>query len=535
MSSGADRLTQFADLICLTITASVRTENALQESEERFRTLADNIAQLAWMADPRGWISWYNKRWFDYTGTSLEEVEGWGWQKVHHPDYVDQVVAKVSHCFKTGQVWEDTFPLRDKDGQYRWFLSRAIPIRDNQGHVTRWFGTNTDVTEQREAEQALREADRRKDEFLATLGHELRNPLAPIQAGLEVIKMAKDDPNVLDEICLTMERQIEHLVRLIDDLLDMSRITMGKITLQKEQMELSPLIKSALDAVDPLIKEKGHELTVSLPPDPLYLEADATRVLQMMTNLLTNAARYTAEGGHIWLMVQRQDTDAIIKIRDNGLGIPPHKLKRVFEMFMQTSKSKELSNSGLGIGLTLVQKLVEMHHGSVEAHSEGYGQGSEFILRLPLLTPHEYEAKHGNPEAFAATNQLRVLIVDDNTDAVKMLSLLVKGYGCEVQTASDGRQAIEAAASFRPAIVLMDLGMPNLNGYEAADYIKSQSWGQNMYLVALSGWGQEADKERTKTVGFDDHLIKPVKTENLQRLLARAHSEMQPSGHEQPP
>jgi PAS domain S-box-containing protein len=366
--------------------ARIRREagQSLRDSEERFRTLADNMSQFAWMADAKGWIFWYNRRWYDYTGTTLEEMQGWGWMKVHHPDHVDRVVQRIQHSWDTGEVWEDTFPLRGKDGAYRWFLSRAIPIRDAEGRVLRWFGTNTDITEQRAAEQALKEAEHRKDEFLAMLAHELRNPLAPIRNSLHILRLAGTDNVAALRVHEMMERQVNHMVRLVDDLMEVSRITRGKIELRKEQVELAAVVRSAVDTSKPLIDTARHQLAISLPAEPLILEADPVRLAQVLANLLNNAAKYTDDGGQIWLTARREGANVVVSVRDTGMGIPADMLQKVFDLFTQVDRTYNRAQGGLGIGLTLVRSLVSKHGGSIEVKSDGPGKGSEFVVRLPL-------------------------------------------------------------------------------------------------------------------------------------------------------
>jgi PAS domain S-box-containing protein len=515
------------------ITERQQADQALAESEAKFRDMADNIAQLAWMADSEGSIFWYNRRWFEYTGTTLEQMQGWGWTAVHHPEHVERVVEKVAWHWKSGKVWEDTFPLRGADGNYRWFLSRAQPICDETGKVVRWFGTNTDITAQLAAEEALREADRRKDEFLATLAHELRNPLAPICNGLELMAVAAGDPELIREVRATMERQARQMVRLVDDLLDVSRITRGKVELRTARVELRSIIDSAVESARPMIEEWEHALSISLPEQPVVLEADATRLAQVFSNLLNNAAKYMKTRGKIELAasasVGRDSTDKSVRptadeveisIKDTGIGIPPDMLDRIFDLFTQVDRSLERSHSGLGIGLTLVKRLVEMHGGAVEARSAGPDQGSEFIVRLPLVAGRVDEDQTFGGDGQSRSPGLRVLVVDDNESAAGVLSLLLKSLGNDVRTASDGWQALELAASFRPDIVLLDLGMPGLNGYETASRIRAEPWGKGMTRVALTGWGQEEDKRRTRAAGFDHHFVKPIEPEALQNLLA---------------
>ncbi|MDF1814107.1 MAG: PAS domain S-box protein [Verrucomicrobiales bacterium] len=494
---------------------------ALQESEERFRMLAENMNQLAWTCEQLGEVNWYNQRWHDYTGMSFAELKEWGWKKLHHPDHIDRVEERICQCRERGEIWEDTFPLRGKDGKYRWFLSRAQPIRDEQGHIVRWFGTNTDVTELRETQQLLRDADRRKDEFLATLAHELRNPLAPIRTGLEVMKMAKDNPETLEKVRNTMERQTGQLISLVDDLLNVSRITRGKLELRKSRILLAEIIESAVEATRSCIDEKEHELSIVMPGEAIHLNADPNRMVQIVSNLLNNAAKYTPNGGDITLKAERHDGEVLISVEDNGIGIPPPMLDQIFEMFAQIDRPQEKGYSGLGIGLALVKSLVEKHDGTIEVHSDGSNRGSVFRVRLPVHPEEKsVEATDPNLDRIAVSAKKRkVLVVDDNEEAATMLAIEVELLGNEVRIASDGKEAIHIAAEQQPDVILMDLGMPNMNGFEAARHIRNQPWGKAVRLVALTGWGQEDDRRKTEEAGFDYHLVKPADSAALRSLL----------------
>jgi PAS domain S-box-containing protein len=498
-----------------------RVESALRDSEERFRTLADNMPQFAWMADAKGWIFWYNRRWYDYTGTTLEQMRGWGWKKVHHPDHVDRVVKRIQHSWDTGAIWEDTFPLRGKDGEYRWFLSRAIPIRDAEGRVLRWFGTNTDVTEQRAAEEALKEADRRKDEFLATLAHELRNPLAPIRNSLHILRLAGTDNIAAQRVHEMMERQVNLMVRLVDDLMEVSRISRGKFELRKEQVELAAVVRSAVETSKPLIEAARHQLAISLPAEPLILEADPVRLAQVLANLLNNAAKYTDEDGQIWLTARRDGTSVVVSVRDNGMGIPAEMLQKVFDLFTQVDRDYSRSQGGLGIGLTLVRSLVGQHGGSIEVKSDGPGQGSEFVVRLPLAAerPGPDDGGRGS-DPLSAVAARRILVVDDNRDAADSLGMLLRFLGADVLTVHDGPAALEALRTYQPSVVLLDIGMPGMDGYEVARWARQQPEGRDAILIALTGWGQEEDQRRSHEAGIDHHLVKPVDLVALQALLA---------------
>lgn len=380
-----------------------------------------------------------------------------------------------------------------------------------------------EIIEHERAELALKDGERRKDEFLATLAHELRNPLAPISNAVQLLQMRQADDPELGYITDIMERQVQTMVRLVDDLLDVSRITRGKLNLTLERIELSGAIRSALEAADPLIQEAGHELTVSLPPESIYVNADATRVAQLFTNLLNNAAKYTPAGGRIWLTVRDDGDEAVVAIRDTGIGIEHDHLEHIFEPFSQVVPSLERPHGGLGIGLALARSLAELQGGRIEAHSAGAGHGSEFIVRLPKATSSApLKNNGGNGGLVLGTATGRILLADDNPDEASSLAMMLRQTGYDVNTASDGAEALEAAERVQPDAILLDIGMPRMNGYEAARRIREQAWGSEVLLIATTGWGQEEDKRRAFEAGFDHHLTKPVELGALQELLQPA-------------
>lgn len=503
----------------------------LRDSESRFLQLANSIPQLAWIAQPDGEVYWYNDRWYEYTGTTSAETDGWGWLSRHDPETTPHVVERWRESLHTGETFDMVFPLRGGDGEFRPFLTRIMPFRDEEGRILRWFGTNTDISEQQRIQEELSavaarlsEADQRKDEFLATLAHELRNPLAPIRTGLEVLKLTKDDPAKVEKIRLVMERQTKLLITLVDDLLDVSRITWGKLELRKCQVQLADVVRNVLEASQSFVDEAGHKLIVEIPENPIQLNGDPNRLTQIFSNLLNNAAKYTPSGGQIWLKAECEGSDVVVTIQDNGIGIPLDMQTHIFEMFGQIQSPTTLGNTGLGIGLTLVKSLVDMHGGVVEVYSEGEHKGAEFRVRLPILGD-DFQSGNGLPLHSAAITvkpERKVLVVDDNNDAASTLSLMVKMLGNDVRVANNGEQAIRLAAEFVPDVVIMDLGMPIMNGYDAARHIRQQPWGQRMMLVALSGWGQEHDKQRTREAGFDFHLVKPAEPSELEKLFASA-------------
>ncbi len=679
------------------ITAHKRAEAALRESEEKFRLMADTIPQLAWMARPDGHIFWYNRGWYEYTGTTPEQMEGWGWQSVHDPEVLPRVLQRWKASLTSGEPFDMVFPLRGADGRFHPFLTRVNPLRDESGRIRYWFGTNTNISDQKRAEDRsrfladasvalatigdyettlrrvaqlavpffadwcavdmaepdgslrrlaivhvnpsrvelarelacrypprpderrgpphvlrtgkseiaaeitdaivaaaardedhlrilrelglrsyicvplavrdralgvlsfvtsesgrhygpadlalaediahraaiaienarlyaeLRQADRLKDEFLAMLAHELRNPLAPVRNALQIMRQPRATTVMLQQAQDMAERQVQHMARLLDDLLDVSRISRGKIELHKEVLDMTTAVNRSVEAVRLLFEERQHQLTVSLPPQSLRVEADPTRLEQVLTNLLNNAAKYTDAGGKVWLTVERDGSEVVLRVRDTGIGIAADMLPKIFDLFVQAERRLDRSQGGIGIGLTLVQRLVELHGGSVTAHSAGPGQGSEFVVRLPAA-PEAATAAGPDAGTTAAFSSLalahRVLVVDDNTDAADSLGLLLELLGQKVRVAHDGPTALLIAQAFRPEVVFLDIGMPGMDGYEVARRLRRQPECKSSLLVALTGWGQDADRRRSAEAGFDHHLVKPAEPALLEKLLA---------------
>ena len=403
------------------------------------------------------------------------------------------------------------------------------PIKNDAGEVVGASKVARDVTRQRQAEAELRrladslaEADRRKDEFLATLAHELRNPLAPLSNALAVMKRAGDDGAVVQRARDTMERQLAQLVRLVDDLLDLNRITHDRLELRTQPVELASVLQQALEASRPLADAAQHTLRVTLPDEAIHVNADPARLAQVFGNLLNNSSKYTRPGGTIDLAVQREGAQVCVSVKDSGIGIPPDQLDRIFEMFTQVERADHAAAGGLGIGLTLVKRLLQMHGGSIEARSAGEGQGSEFIVRLPTIDAPAHVAQPTAAPAEVPTEALvqRVLVVDDNADSAESLAMLLQMSGHEVFTAHDGEAAIQAADAHRPEVVLLDIGLPKVNGHDVCRHIRAQPWGRDIMLVALTGWGQDNDRRRSHEAGFDGHLVKPVGPDALLALLA---------------
>ena len=494
---------------------------SLRESEQKLRLLADTIPQLAWMARPDGHIFWFNQRWYEYTGLTPEQVEGWGWQSVHDPELLPAVLERWRGSITSGEAFDMVFPLRGRGGEYRPFLTRVNPLRGDDGRILYWFGTNTDISDIKAMEEALRDADRRKDEFLATLAHELRNPLAPIRNSLQILKMPTVDTATAQQTRQVMERQVHHLVRLVDDLLDVSRAMRGKIELRREPVELATVVARAVETAQPLIEVQNHELEIALPEESLLLHADPVRLSQVFGNLLTNAAKYSEPGAKILLSARREGDEAHIRVVDNGIGIAADVLPHIFELFVQVDQSTARKHSGLGIGLTLVKNLVDLHGGTVEARSPGLGGGSEFLVHLPLM-PRKQQALDKDDRTTAqdaVTSGQRLLVVDDNIDAAATLAALLRLQGHHVQIANDGLTALKVAKEFVPALILLDIGMPGMDGYEVARRIRQMPRLDGTRLVALTGWGQEEDRRRTAKAGFNRHLVKPLQPETLESLL----------------
>ncbi len=524
------------------ITERVAAERSLRESEERYRRAAAEAGRAA-EANAKfraffaqgtnfagvlaldGAVVEANRLCLDGCGFTREEVIGrpfWacGWWN-RSADLMERVRAA---CMKAaaGQLFRTETNYFVSSGAERIVDLVLAPVTDETGRVLFVAATGSDITDRRQLEDSLRAADRKKDDFIALLAHELRNPLAPIRNGLQVLRLAGANREASERVQAMMDRQLSHMVRLIDDLLDVSRINRNKMELRRSRVALVDVVSSAVETARPLIDEKGHELVLALPPGPVYLDADLTRLAQVFSNLLTNSAKYTPRGGRIWLAVEARGAEVEVAVRDTGIGIPVESLASIFDMFAQLDRPLERATDGLGIGLALVKGLTEMHGGSVKAHSGGPGQGSTFTVNLPILPAlaeaTDPAATSRGPEA--AGPRRRILVVDDNRDGAETLAMMLRLLNNEVRTAHDGIEAVEEADAFRPHVILMDLGMPRLNGYDATRRIRERPWGRSMTILALTGWGQEGDRARSQAAGCDAHLVKPVNMAELERLLA---------------
>ena len=513
----------------LDITERKRTEEALHSAQQELSDFVENGSIGMHWVGPDGVILWANRNELEMLGYAREEYVGHHIANFHtDPPAIKDTLQRLT-CGET--LHEYPTRLRCKDGSVRDVLINSnVRWQDGKFIHTRCF--TRDITAQKQADvalreseerfrgiaEALKESDRRKDEFLATLAHELRNPLAPLRNGLQILQLAGDQPETIEQMRPMMERQLGQMVRMIDDLLDLSRISRGKVELRKERMQLTTVLQHAIEMARPAINAAGHELVISAPSEAIFVHADATRLTQVFANLLNNAAKFTDRGGRVELVVQRDDNHAVVSVRDNGVGIPADALPRVFDMFSQVDQSLERTRGGLGIGLSLVRGLVEMHGGSVAALSEGHAKGSEFIVRLPVTLSVVGDSA---PAAEPIRNVLRrrILVVDDNVDAATTLALMLELMGNDAQSANSAHAALEIAETFRPDAVVLDIGMPNVNGYEAARRIRQRPWGKNVTLVALTGWGQERDRQLANEAGFDAHLMKPAAPDEIEKLL----------------
>ncbi len=460
--------------------------------------------------------------------TATEYSQPWTFEQVVsaiHPDdraiFRKNVYAALN---RPNGEYVSEYRLLEADGSVRWNFERGRVEYDAAGKPLRLTGLSQDISARKQAEEALREADRKKDEFLATLAHELRNPLAPIRNSLELLKHNSGDAVLLDQALVTMDRQVGHMVRLIDDLLDVSRITSNKLALKLERIELTSIMRYAVDACKSICESDHHQLLVEYPQETIWLNADSVRLTQVFVNLLTNSSKYMADHGKIWFTAKWTDGEVIVKVKDTGFGISAEMLPRIFDMFTQVDQSLERSVGGLGIGLSLVKRLVEMHQGSVTAASAGLGFGCEVTVRLPIaeVVP-AIERIETKPVKGQKIESRRVLVVDDNRDAGRTLALLLRIAGHTVQNAYDGLEALEKAEEFRPELVLLDIGLPKMNGFEVCQAIRKEAWGNSIVMVALTGWGQAEDRRRSHEAGFNHHLVKPVDHAELTKLL----SEMQ--------
>ena len=511
------------------ITARKRAEAALIASRRQLQLVTDSAPVLIANCGTDYRYKFVNKTYADRYGRTPQELIG---QRVADvlgeagfaqlKPHADRALAGESSDFEAEMGRNGTGPI--------WIRCAYAPELDESGKPVGWVGAIIDITDRKRAEQALREADRRKDEFLAVLGHELRNPLAPLRAGIELMREAADRPALLESLRAMMDRQLAHLIHLVDDLLDLARVTRGEIQLQRAPLDLADVIQAAAELSAPVISERRHSLEVAIEPTKLPVDGDFQRLTQVIGNLLSNAAKYTEPGGRIEVRATAENGRAVVRVKDTGYGIPADRLDYVFEMFGQVPEHREKTGGGgIGIGLALSRQLVTLHGGSIEAHSEGLGRGSEFVVTLPLAEPTAREARR---PTFAKhrPSARRVLIVDDNVDAAEALRMVLELEGHHVKAAYSASEGLEAFDRFEPDVVLLDIGLPETDGYEVARCLRARPRGRDVVLYALTGWAQEEDRQRAFEAGFDEHLTKPVDMETLRRLITDGRDERASGG-----
>jgi PAS domain S-box-containing protein len=500
-----------------------RITRELAASEARFRTITNAIPQFVWTSDPDGNVDYWNEKVYEFLGVAPGSSLDLAWSEVIHPDDLAHAAQAWTGAVASAGLYETTYRLRHHSGEYRWTLARGLPVRDEAGRVLKWLGTNTDIHAQKSSEQALQDANRRKDEFLAMLSHELRNPLAPIAAAAELLTLGRGDERVLRAGDI-IRRQVRHLTGLVDDLLDAARVTQGMIKLHAERLELAAVVADAAEQARPLIEARRHSLQVRLAGEPVMVAGDHKRLVQVLVNLLGNAAKYTPEGGRIEVELElgAGGSEAVLTVRDNGAGMAPELVNAAFDLFHQGARTLERAQGGLGIGLALVKSLVEQHGGSVRADSAGLGQGSCFTVRLPraggaaapaAATP----APAAQPGATAAR---RILVVDDNADAAQMIAMLLQMLGHETAVEYDPLQALAAVRERRFDTFILDIGLPGMDGHELARQIRELPGAADALFIALTGYGQEHNRKMSGEAGFHRHFVKPVDIDVLAQALA---------------
>ena len=489
--------------------AAARAErDALAQAERWLRRVTDAIPQLMWTADPDGVVDYANQRWTAYTGRD----GGRGLSEAFHPEDRVAVGARWRRALGDGEPFDLEARIVGRDGAARWFLVQAAPIKAPGGAIVRWVGTCTDVDDRRRAEAQVIEANRAKDEFLAMLGHELRNPLTPIVAALHLLEQ-RGDPAIERERT-TIERQVRHLVRLVDDLLDLGRISQGKIHLERGAIDAAIAVEHAIETCAPQLAERHHALVVDVPRR-LFVRGDAQRLTQVFANLIGNAAKYTPPGGQVTVRAARAVGEVVVTVADDGIGIEPDLLPRVFDPFTQGSRSPDRTDAGLGLGLTIVRRLIEMHGGAVTVESGGAGAGSTFTVRLPATAAPVEDAPAPARAAPAPAATRRVLVVDDRADVTELFTDILRSEGHTVASANTPFAALAIAEAFRPDVALIDLGLPEMDGCELARELRARLGAACPTMIAITGYGQEHDRARAARAGFAQHLVKPVEMRTL--------------------
>ncbi|NEX62154.1 PAS domain S-box protein [Noviherbaspirillum galbum] len=504
------------------MTDQLRVEAALRESERKFRTITNAMPQMVWTASPDGMVDYHNERFYDFTGETAAAPDANIWARRLHPEDHDAAQTLWQHCVATGEWYETTYRLRHHSGEYRWILARGVPILDDAGTILKWMGTDTDIHESKQAEEALQASHRRKDEFLAMLAHELRNPLAPISAAADILRAAPSDPVRVRQYSDMIARQVDHMTALVNDLLDVSRVTRGLVDLERDEVDLKNVVASAVEQVRPLIEARGHALTLRIGAAHAGVHGDRTRLIQVISNLLSNAAKYTPQGGQISLSMDVDGGRVDIAVEDNGTGIADDLLPHVFELFVQGKRTPDRAQGGLGLGLALVKSIVEMHGGKAEARSRGIDQGSTFLVSLPVVPLNlSIPLDSGRMRVHRTDHPLRVLLVDDNQDAALAMAGLLESAGHAITVANDPQQALALAAAREFNCFVLDIGLPGMTGYELAQQLRANARFADAVFIAVTGYGQSHDKAQSMAAGFAHHLIKPVGLRQLTEAMGR--------------
>ncbi|MGK3996717.1 hybrid sensor histidine kinase/response regulator [Sorangium sp. So ce1024] len=505
------------------ITERKRAGDALRESEAKFRTLADAMPQISWTSRPDGTTEYYNRKWYEFSRVREDKESPESWIAFLHEDDRGPCLDAWRRAVVTGEPLEIEYRLFSPAArEHRWFLGRALPVRGPSGEIVQWCGTATDIHDQKCAEAALKEADRRKDEFLVMLAHELRNPLGPLRNAAEILRRSGLEQPWTVQACGVIERQVAHMARLVDDLLDVSRVARGSITLRKERCELTQLVRHTAEDYRGTLAANGLGLALEIPAEPLWVHADPTRLSQAISNVLHNANKFTDAGGRVTVSLSATpDGSAEIRVRDTGIGMDAAMLARAFDPFTQADRSLDRSRGGLGLGLALVRGLVELHGGAVSAESAGIGHGTSVVVRLPLERGAAPSAARSAPRSDVAARSLRILVIEDNEDAAAMLQALLTMEGYQVEVALSGPAGVDAARSFLPEVILCDIGLPGeMDGYGVARALKGGAGASPCLLIALTGYGREEDRRRAQEAGFDMHFTKPIEPSSLESLLA---------------
>lgn len=524
-----DNQTEFILLAIEDTTERRQTEDARRDIESRYTSLVKNIKDHSiFMMDLEGNIITWNAEAERIIGYAESEILGRNFSVIFAPDDLQHGLPgqELRLAREDGRAEDERWHVR-KDGSRFWALGIVTPMHDTAGNLTGFSKILRDMTERKcdelklqEQALALKEADRSKDEFLATLAHELRNPLAPLRNGLQLLRLTSER-ELREQAREMMERQLDQMVRLVDDLLDLSRISRNNMELRKARIELWSVIRSAVETARPQIEASGHTLTVTLPPTPVYLHADLTRLAQVFWNLLNNSAKYTEPGGRISLTANLEGDEVVVTVEDTGIGIPAEALPHLFEMFSQVDRNLERAQGGLGIGLALVKGLTQSHGGTVEGRSAGIGKGSSFVVRLPVAQDESVQEKQRPRNSATSVSKWRILVVDDNRDGASSLAMLLTVMGHDTRIAHDGVEGVELAEAFRPDLIVLDIGLPKMNGLDACRRIRERPWAKNVVIVAATGWGQEEDRRRSEAADFDHHLVKPIDAAALEKLAEK--------------